>query len=64
MTTGQLTSQECAEGRKQAQQIQKTINGAAGPRLARYSAPIRLRPRDLSGADQDSRYGLEIRIIR
>jgi hypothetical protein len=57
-----LTSQECTEARKQAQLIQRTINAAAGSRLARCTAPIRLRPGDLSSADQDPRYGLELRI--
>jgi hypothetical protein len=62
MTTEHLTREECTEARKQAQRIQKTINTAAGPRFARCSAPLRLRPRDLSSADQDPRYGLELRI--
>jgi len=62
MLAKHLTSQECTEARKQAQRIQRTINAAAGSRFARCSAPIRLRPRDLSTADQDPRYGLELRI--
>lgn len=62
MTTEHLTTEECTEARKQAQRIQRTINIAAGPRFARCSAPLRLRPRDLSSADQDPRYGLELRI--
>ena len=62
MTAKHLTLQECAEARQQAQRIQKTINAAAGPRFARCTAPIRLRPGDLTSADQDARYGLEIRI--
>jgi hypothetical protein len=62
MTTEHLTREECTEARKQAQRIQKTINAAAGPQFARCSAPLRLRPRDLSSADQDPRYGLELRI--
>ena len=57
-----LTLQECTEARLQAQKIQKTINAAAGPRFARCTAPIQLKPGDLSGADQDPRYGLELRI--
>jgi hypothetical protein len=57
-----LTLQECTEARQQAQRIQKTINGASGPRFARCTAPIRLRPGDLSSPDQDPRYGLELRI--
>lgn len=32
------------------------------PRFARCTAPIRLRPSDLSSADQDPRYGFELRI--
>jgi hypothetical protein len=62
MTTEHLTREECTEAWKQAQRIQKTINTAVGPRFARCSAPLRLRPRDLSSADQDPRYGLELRI--
>jgi hypothetical protein len=62
MTAKPLTSQECTEARQQAQRIQSTINTAAGPRFARCTAPIRLRPSDLASADQDPRYGLEIRI--
>jgi hypothetical protein len=57
-----LTSQECTEARQQAQRIQKIINAAAGSRFARCTAPIRLRPGDLTSADLDARYGLEIRI--
>ena len=57
-----LTLQECTEARQQAHRIQKTINAAAGPRFARCTAPIRLRPGDLSSPDQDPRYGLELRI--
>jgi hypothetical protein len=62
MTAKPLTSQKCTEARKQARQIERTINAAAGPRFARCTAPIRLRPSDLSSADQDPRYGLELRV--
>jgi hypothetical protein len=62
MPAKHLTSQECTEARQQAQRIQKTINAAAGRRFAQCTAPIRLRPGDLSSADQDPRYGLELRI--
>jgi hypothetical protein len=62
MPAKHLTLQECAEARQQAQRIQKTINAAAGPRFARCSAPIQLRPGDLTSADQDPRQGLELRI--
>lgn len=62
MTAKPLTSQECTEARQRAQLIQRTINAAAGPRFARCTAPIRLRPSDLSSADQDPRYGFELRI--
>jgi len=62
MTTEHLTRLECTEASKQAQQIQRAVNAAAGRRLARCSAPIRFRPRDITNADQDSRYGLELRI--
>src|SRR5271169_1301789 len=62
MTAKPLTLQECTEARQQAQRIQRTINAAAGPRFARCSAPIQLRPSDLASADQDPRYGLELRI--
>jgi hypothetical protein len=62
MPAKHLALQECTEARQQAQRIQRTINAAAGPRFARCTAPIRLRPGDLSGADQDPRYGLELRI--
>jgi hypothetical protein len=62
MTTKPLTPQECTDARKQAQQIERTVNAAAGPRFARCTAPIRLRARDLASVDQDPRYGLEIRI--
>jgi hypothetical protein len=37
-------------------------DGGFGPRFARCTAAIRLRPGDLSSADQDARYGLELRI--
>ncbi len=62
MPAKHLTSQECSEARQQAQRIQRTINAAAGLRFVRCTAPIRLRPSDLSSADQDPRYGLELRI--
>jgi hypothetical protein len=62
MPAKHLTLQECTEARQQAQRIQKTINAAAGPRFARCTAPIQLRPGDLTSADQDPRYGLELRI--
>jgi hypothetical protein len=62
MPAKHLALQECTEARQQAQRIQRTINAAAGPRFARCTAPIRLRPGDLSSADQDPRYGLELRI--
>lgn len=62
MTAKPLTLQECTVARHEAQRIQRTINGAAGPRFARCTAPIRLRPSDLSSADQDPRFGLELRI--
>ena len=62
MPAKHLTLQECSEARKQAQRIQRTINAAAGLRFARCTAPIRLRPGDLSSADHDPRYGLELRI--
>jgi hypothetical protein len=62
MTAKHLTSQECSDARSQAQRIQKTVNIAVGRRLARCTAPLTIRPRDLPNADQDARYGLELRI--
>jgi hypothetical protein len=62
MTAKPLTLQEGTVARQEAQRIQRTINAAASLRFARCTAPIRLRPSDLSSADQDPRYGLELRI--
>ena len=62
MTAKPLTLQECTQARQQAQRIQRTVNAAAGLRFARCTAPIRLRPSELSSADQDPRYGIELRI--
>jgi hypothetical protein len=59
---GSARNRECTDSCDEAQRIQRTINRAAGPRFARCTAPIRLRPADLSGANQDPRYGLELRI--
>jgi hypothetical protein len=62
MTTEHLTRQECTEGSKQAQKIQKSINATVGRNFAKCSAPIRFKPRDEPHADQDLRYGLDLRI--
>ncbi|HUE13312.1 MAG TPA: hypothetical protein VMR25_04010 [Planctomycetaceae bacterium] len=62
MTTEYLSRQECTEGSQQAQKIQKSINAAVGRKFAQCAAPIRFRPRDVPHADQDWRYGLDLRI--
>jgi hypothetical protein len=62
MIADRLSQEEHAEASRKAQNIQKTINTAAGRRLVRCSAPMRFRPQDVSSPDQDVRYGLELRI--
>ena len=63
MTAGHLTRDESMEAGGQAQRIQKAINTAAGRRLVRCVAPLRMiRPRDVSERDQGPRYGVELRV--
>ena len=63
MTAGHLSQEEHMEANRKAQNIQKTINTAAGRRLVRCVAPLRLiRPRDVSEPDPGPRYGVELRV--
>jgi hypothetical protein len=63
MTADRLSQEEQMEASRQAQNIQRTINIAAGRRLVRCVAPVRLiRPRVLSEPDQGARYGVELRV--
>jgi hypothetical protein len=63
MTADRLSQEEHVDASRKAQNIQKTINTAAGRRLVRCVAPLRLiRPRDVSEPDQGARYGVEFRI--
>jgi hypothetical protein len=63
MTADHLSQEEHVEASRKAKNIQKTINTAAGRRLVRCVAPLRLiRPRDVSEPDQGVRYGVELRV--
>ena len=63
MTADRLSQEEHVEASRKAQNIQKTINTAAGRRLVRCVAPLRvIRHRDVSGPGQGARYGVELRI--
>jgi hypothetical protein len=63
MTADRPSQEEHLEANRKAQNIQKTINTAAGRRLVRCVAPLRLiRPRDVSEQGQAARYGIELRI--
>jgi hypothetical protein len=63
MTADRLSQEEHVEASRKAGNIQKTINTAAGRRLVRCVAPLKLiRPRDVSKPDQGARYGVELRV--
>jgi hypothetical protein len=63
MTADRLSQEEYMEANRKAQNIQKTINTAAGRRLVRCVAPLRLiRPRDVAEPDPGARYGVELRV--
>ena len=63
MTADRLSQEEQMEASRKAQNIQKTINTAAGRRLVRCVAPLRLiRPRDASGPIQRTGFGIELRV--
>ena len=63
MTADRLSQEEHAEASRKARNIQKTINTAAGRRLVRCVAPLRLiRPRDVSEPDHGARDGVELRV--
>jgi hypothetical protein len=64
MTADRLSREEQMEASRQAQNIQRTINTAAGRRLVRCVAPIirMIRPGDVSEPGQVGHYGVELRI--
>jgi hypothetical protein len=62
MAADHLSQEEHTEARRQAQNIQKTINTAVGRRLVRCVGPLKIRQRDVSSPDQAPRYGIELRV--
>ena len=62
MAADHLSQEEHTEARRQAQNIQKTINTAVGRRLVRCVGPLKIRQREVSSPDQAPRYGIELRV--
>jgi hypothetical protein len=63
MSADRLSREEELEASRQARRIQSKINTAIDRHLVRCVAPLKvLRSRNVSGTDEGSRYGIELRV--